>query len=141
MTNAYASKFDRYVCLGDTIEAQVDGYTFTATIEHDHDAHIDDDDIHNIDQTVTGCDDEQQERLLAARKAWQNNEWFFCRIVIGVSRNGIPLDDCAASLWGIEANHPESDNAYLTEVANDLIDDARHGAETARARVLSALTV
>tara|TARA_R110002020_G_scaffold470690_1_gene696767 strand:- start:1728 stop:1946 length:219 start_codon:yes stop_codon:yes gene_type:complete len=28
------------------------------------------------------------------------------------------------SLWGVEANYPGSDNAHLTDVANDLLPDA-----------------
>jgi hypothetical protein len=27
-------------------------------------------------------------------------------------------------LWGIEANYPDSDNSYLTEVANEMLPQA-----------------
>lgn len=40
------------------------------------------------------------------------------------------LVETAASLCGVEANYPGSDNSYLREVANDLLPDAL--AEAAR---------
>ena len=56
--------------------------------------------------------------------AWRKDEWFYCGIVLSVSLAGVELDANAASLWGIEANYPGSDNAYLTATANDLLGDA-----------------
>ena len=139
MENRYEKSFDQYVCEGDTISAGVGKFTITARIVRDTDSHIDDDDTHNIDQTVTGCNDDQQANLVAARKAWFNDEWFYCGVVLSVSLDDILLDDIAASLWGIEANYPCSDNSYLTEVANELLDDALTVAENERKRILKAL--
>lgn len=117
-------KFDRYVCIGDTITLERDGFTVVARIEHDPDSHIDDDDCHNVDQSVTGCDEMQQAKLLAAREAWFADEWCYCGIVLSVAKNGIVLDNCAVSLWRIECNYPGSDNSYLTAIANELLDEA-----------------
>lgn len=136
----FIQKFDRYVCEGDTIETEKDGYTITARIVHDPDHGIDDDDVHNPDQSVTGCDDAQQEALMSARQAWLGDEWFYCGIVLSVSRNGHLIDEHAASLWGIEANYPGSDNSYLTEVANELLAEALEYALQAREKILEALT-
>ena len=61
----FTQKFDDYVCIGDTLTCEVDGYTITAH---------------------------------------------------------------TASLWGIEANYPDSDNAYLSEVANELLPEALEAA-------------
>jgi hypothetical protein len=44
--------------------------------------------------------------------------------VLSVSLDGVNLAPHAASLWGIEANYPDTDNSYLTEVANDLMPEA-----------------
>ena len=85
-----------YVCAGDTITLEVEGFTLTARIECDHDSNIDDDDSHNIDQEVTGCDDDQQATLIAAREAWDNDEWFYCGVVVAVSKAGIELDTHAS---------------------------------------------
>ena len=128
-TNTNSPSFDQFVCVGDTIEIERDGFVFTATIEHDQDAQIDDDDCHNVDQSVTGCDDGQQERLLAARASWFADGWFYCCISVNASRKGIDLG-AVASLCSIEANYPGSDNAYLTEVALALVAE---GMGTARA--------
>ena len=136
----FTEKFDRYVCIGDTITCEAEGFTFTARIEHDPDYHIDDDDCYNTDQEVTGCNEAQQAKLLEARQAWFDDEWFYCGIVISVSRNGVELDDHAASLWGIECNYPGSDNSYLQTVANELLEEAIEDAKGQRARIIEKLS-
>lgn len=124
----FTEKFNRYVCDGDTITTHKNGLVFTARIERDGNYHIDDDDSYNPDQKATGCNARQQKRLLAARDAWFNDEWFYCGVVVSVeTENGTMLDKHAASLWGIEANYPtgkKNPNAYLTEVANELLAEA-----------------
>ncbi|WP_272991028.1 hypothetical protein [Hyphomonas adhaerens] len=45
------------------------------------------------------------------------------------------MDSTQASLWGVEANYPGSDNAYLTEVANDLLPEALDTARAVLARL------
>lgn len=58
-------------------------------------------------------------------KAWCNDEWRYCGIAVTVSRHGVELTGpYDHALWGIEANYPGSDNAYLSEVANELADEA-----------------
>jgi hypothetical protein len=135
----FTEKFDSYVCIGDTITCEVDGFTLVARIEHDETHRLDDDDCHNVDQDVTGCDEAQQKKLLEAREAYFSNDWFFCGVVISVSRNGVELDEHASSLWGIECNYPGSDNAYLSVVANELIDDAMDQARAALDTMRAAL--
>ncbi len=62
-------------------------------------------------------------------KAWCEDRWFYVGVVLEVSRNGIVLSD-STSLWGIEANYPGKDkNAYLTEVANELLPEALEDAQ------------
>ena len=122
--------FGEFVCVGDSIQTEVEGFLIVAEIFFADDAHIDDDDCHNTDQSITGCDDEQQEKLLEARGAWENNEWFYCGVVLHVYKNGIQLSEHAASLWRIEANYPNSDNSNLTEVANEMLPEALSHAKT-----------
>lgn len=65
------------------------------------------------------------ERDFKAMRAWCNDEWYYCGVVLSVAKNGYTLDEHAASLWGIELNYPGSENNdYLTEVANDLLGEA-----------------
>lgn len=120
----FTKEFGDYACDGATIECEKDGFEIVARIEMDSDYHIDNDDCHNVDQSVTGCTDEQFKRMMKARTAWLNDEWFCCGVVLSVSRKGIELDSYAASLWGIECSYPGSTNEYLTEVANELLDEA-----------------
>ena len=144
--NYFTDNFDRFAIPGEWIHTQVGEVTVVARLVRDEDYHIDDDDCHNPDQTVTGCNDEQFERLLSARAAWFNDEWYYGGIVLEVSIGGIPLDKHAASLWGIEVNYPGEDNEYLTEVANNLLPEAlsvatRKAAEVAIAHARHTLAV
>jgi len=136
----FADKFDSYVCVGDMIETEVDGYTVRAHVEHDSYTGIDETDCWNPDQSVTGCNDEQQAELLAARKAWRNDEWFFCGIVLSVYRGGVKLLDNANALWGIECNYPGSDNSYLATVANELLEEAMDAGRLARVEMIKAIS-
>lgn len=118
-TSMFTSQFNEFVCAGDTIMCSVDGFEITATVVHDDDASPED---LNAPGFWVG-DPTRGEREII--DAWKRDEWFYAGIVLSVSRNGVTLDDHAVSLWGVEANFPESDdNSHLTEVANDLLQDA-----------------
>ncbi|MBA3067824.1 MAG: hypothetical protein FP825_05000 [Hyphomonas sp.] len=67
---------------------------------------------------------EAQAMAEAAMEGWRKGGWFYCGIVLSVSLDGVDLANHAASLWGIEANYPNTDNSYLAEVANDLLPEA-----------------
>jgi len=108
MTGPFTEKFDNFTCEGDTITTEVDGFTLTAVIRHDPDAGPD-----SLD-----CYSEE------AIEAWEKDEWHFSGLVVSVSRNGVTLDEHAAALWGVERNFPGTDNSYLSEVANELADEA-----------------
>ena len=72
-------------------------------------------------------------------KAWERGEWSFVGIVLSVYVDGFRLDSHAASLWAIDCNFPGGDNAYLQEIANDLLPEALARAETIRASLLAKL--
>ena len=143
---AFIERFDSYVCEGDTITAQVDSYAITARVVRDdtpdapdqrQDGYwptLDPQDAGYIGAGKTDADLEAAKaQAKAVMDAWEADEWFYCGIVVCVSRAGITLDEHAASLWGIEANHPGSDNAYLTEVARELVPAALDTARLALA--------
>lgn len=142
----FKTDFGKFACEGDFIQCERDGWMVRARIVRDVDARIDDDDSHNIDQEVTGCDDDQQNWLLKCRRAWFDDQWFYCGIVLSVYRNGIAvIEDNAASLWRIECNYPQKDsskngNAYLREVANELFSESIEAAEKQRERIVAALS-
>ncbi len=142
MKNAFTTVFDKYACEGDTIKATIGKFNVTARI-------VRDDTIDRPDQRDDGfwpskdknaagyCPPEHFEASQAyaekVMKAWKNDAWFYCGIVLSVSKDvdiegrtqsEVVISDHAASLWGIECNYPDSDNSYLTEVANELLPEA-----------------
>jgi len=145
---ASSTKFDSYVCEGDTITAQMDGFTVTARVVRDDNPDAPDDrqdgfwpslrpqDAGYIGEGKTEADlaaaGRQSRRIM---QAWRDNEWFYCGIVLSVSRAGITMDNHAASLWSIEANYPDSDNTYLTEIASELLPEVIDVARSALAKL------
>ena len=117
----FTKKFDKYVINGEYITCVVGDTTYTATLSHDDNAHIDDDDVHSVDQSVTGCTDEDHATAMQARQAWYDNRWFYGTISLSAERDGWVKD--FGSIGGIEINYPNGDNDYLTEVANDLLSE------------------
>jgi hypothetical protein len=117
--------FDSFSCIGDVVEIEIGNVRFVAQIEHDNAAHIDDDDCHSTDQSVTGCNDEQFARLIECRNAWFNDEWFYCGISVTSYIGSTELE--AVSLWHIECNYPSSGdgnpNSHLDDVANELLPE------------------
>jgi hypothetical protein len=118
--------FDSYVCAGDTVQWSADGFDITARVEYDEDTKPTDFDCYSARQI----------------EAWRNDKWFFCGIVLSVSRNGVELSDHAASLWGIDCNFPsrrKNPNAYLSDVCAELQEEALETAKLESVRILAAL--
>jgi hypothetical protein len=107
MENKFAREFDKFVCVGDSISVDVGVARVVAHLEHDQDTLPSDFDCY--------------EPADVAR--WKNGDWIYVGVVLSVWVDDVCLDKHAASLWGIEANFG-GDNSYLTEVANELLDEA-----------------
>ena len=162
---SFTERFDSFVCPGDTITCEVDGFTVMAAIvlelrgsenapmerfpEQRPDApdqrqdgfwpslYINDPGfIGEADQKSVQWTDFPPERngfrerfakaqaeAEAVMEAWRKGDWFYCGIVLSVALEGITLVD-QTGIYGVEANYPGADNAYLTEVANDLLPEA-----------------
>ena len=149
----FTQKFDDYVCIGDSITYEVDCFTVTARISQDETPDAPDQrqdgfwpSLYPNDAGFIGSGTGFRDRFAKAQAkaervmaAWKNDEWYYCGVILSVAIDGLVLDDHAASLWGIEANYPDSDNAYLTEVANDLLSEALETAKAERARQCTIL--
>ena len=149
----FTQKFDDYVCIGDSITCTVDGYTVTARIAHDETPDAPDErqdgfwpSLYPDDAGFIGAGngwrdrfDTAQARAEKVMAAWKNDDWFYCGLILAVTIGDLELTDHAASLWGIEANYPDSDNAYLTEVANELLSEALEAAKAERVRQCAIL--
>ena len=126
-TKRIVPSFSPYVCVGDTVHWSLDGFDFVARIESDCDTRPDQSECYTPRQV----------------QAWNNNEWFYCGVVLSVYFNGVELSDHAASLWGIDCNFPsrrKNPNAYLSEVCEDLQGEALDVARSEVTRILSALS-
>lgn len=134
-------KFHAFVCVGDTVTTDTDGYTLTATIYRDDCGDRPDQRSDgfwpSLDPKAAGYIGPKSQRTLQRRMAtaqavmtaWKNDEWFYCGVVVTVEREGVPLvGRYQHALWGIEANYPGSDNSYLSEVADELADEALQAA-------------
>ena len=149
----FTEKFGSYVCLGDTITCEVDGFTVTARIAHDDTSDAPDQrqdgfwpSLYPNEAGFIGSGNGFRDRYAKAQAkaeavmaAWKNDEWFYSGVILSVAIDGLELTDHAASLWGIESNYPDSNNAYLTEVANELLPEALEAAKAERARQCAIL--
>jgi hypothetical protein len=144
MQNKFSKPFGdagHYVCVGDKIKTTLpDGSTAIAYIECDDSADRPDEMDSGFwpsnDKDAAGYVpakdfDKEQKRAEEVMRAWKNDEWFYCGVVLRIEREDGFVKDHAASLWGIDCNYPGSDNSYLLEVANDLLDEYLHEQETA----------
>lgn len=122
MENQFSSSFKSYACVGDTITAEIEGFTVVARLEFDEDARPQD---HGFDPD----DSDYGEENSCICASWERNEWEYVGVILSVSKAGIMLDKHAVSSWGIEANFPGSDNSLLTEVANELLPEALESAK------------
>ena len=134
----FTDNFDDFAISGESITCVLAGVTYTATIEHDGDSGIDDDDCHNPDQSVTGCDNEQHARLLECREAWFNDQWWFGYVTLSAETADGWSKDNLGSLSGIEVNYPDGNNNYLKEVANELLREyLAEGAASAEVQLVN----
>ena len=117
-------KFPSFAVVGDSINWGHEGFDLTATVIYDNSTHI------------AGFDCYSALKI----KQWNNNEWFFCGIVISVEKNDVLLSDHAASLWGIECNYNKKGNVYLSTVCAELQGEAIETAKKEEKRIIEALT-
>lgn len=104
----FTDQFDKYVCVGDSIRLVVsEKVSIVARLEFDQDTNVDDFDCYDAKDV----------------KRWKDQEWFFGGVVLSVKYEGHTVRDHVASLWGIDCNFGQ-DNAYLAEVANDLLAES-----------------
>jgi len=134
----FTERFSSFVCPGDVITCQTEGFTVSARI-------IPDDCPDPPDQRQDGFWPslykdapgfigpgnnfrarfaKAQAEAEAIMEGWRKGDWFYCGIILSVSLDGVELAPHAASLWGVEANYPDTDNSYLTEVAANLLPEA-----------------
>ena len=149
---SFSERFATFVCPGDTITCEAEGFTIMAQIVLDDCPDAPDQrqdgfwpSLYKDAPGFIGPGNGFRQRFAkvqaeadAVREGWRKGDWFYCGIVLSVALEGVTLDTQAASLWGVEANYPVSDNAYLTEVANELLPEALDAARAVLARLRAA---
>jgi hypothetical protein len=123
MTEKKFPQFPKFACLYDSITWTVEGFTLTATLEHDAETK----------PTDFECYSERD------IQRWKNDDWFYVGVVVSVYFDDVELSDHAASLWGIDCNFSKTSNAYLAEVAQELQAEALSTAKTEAAKILAVL--
>ena len=142
--------FDHYVCEGDTVTLDIDGFTLTATLyrDDDHGAPDERDDGFwpSLDPNNAGYIGNKSKSTLARHmafaeqvmQAWRDDEWFYGGVAVTVEREGVQLTGrYDHAVWGLECNYPERNkrrrpNDYLAEVASEFIEEAL---DAARAKI------
>jgi hypothetical protein len=114
-------KFDTYVCVGDSITIEKGAFTVRVHLEFDGDSRPSDCDCYSDDDV----------------QRWRDDEWFYGGLVASVWIDDVCIDDHAASLWSIDCNFGK-DNAYLDDVAADLIAEIDFDALAARLAAMAA---
>jgi hypothetical protein len=133
----FTKAFQNYVCEGDNISCEVEGFTLTATVYRDDCGDRPDERDcgfwPSLDPQSAGYIGPKSATTLrrhmakakATMEAWERDEWFYCGVAVTVEREGVELTPrYANALWGVECNYPGSDNSYLRDVANELASEA-----------------
>jgi hypothetical protein len=130
----FTKGFDKYVCEGDRITCEVDGFECTAIVFGDDCGDRPDErsdgfwpskDSNDAGYVLPEHFEREYHHALCVMEAWKNNEWFYGGVAVTVKKAGVRLTGrYDAALWGIECNYPDSDNSYLMEVANELLLEA-----------------
>lgn len=135
----FTTQFDNYVCINDSIDCVVGPLRVTARV-------VFDDQSTPMEYDAPGCcfdtsDSEYGEENQKTIDAWCNDEWFYCGIVLSVVLNDSDheLTDHAAALWGIECNYGDNGNAYLMDVANELLGEAIDNAKEEIERIRESI--
>jgi len=151
----FTERFPDFVCEGDSIACEVDGFEIVARIMRDDCPDAPDErqdgfwpSLYKDAPGFIGPGPnhrqrfaEAQARAEAVMEAWRKDEWFYCGIVLSVWLDDVRLADHAASLWGVEANYPGSDNAYLTEIARELLPEALNAGRGVARRLCARIDV
>lgn len=153
--NIFIQGFDRYVCMGDTITAEFEGFTFTATLYQDDDSKSPEERQDgfwpSLDPESAGYIGAKSQRTLERHMAhakhvmaeWEAGNWGYCGVAVTVSRDDIDLtDQYAHAVWGCDYNYPclskrqeKTRHAYLVEYANDLAWEALEDAKAKLAKL------
>ena len=134
------------------ITTEWNGFHFYATIHRDDDAGSPEDNIDgfwpSLDRTAPGWIGDNPAESYEVQKAeceavmarYRAGKMIYCGVAVYVCKGGHVLTGpYENALWGVDINWPHGDNAYLVDVANELLPEALAQARKAiEAKVASA---
>lgn len=122
----------------DTIECTIDGVTYTATIHRDDDAGKPEDNDEgfwpSLDRNTPGwigdnprkSYEQQMAECEAVMTMYRAGKMIYCGVAVTAEKGGFQLlDKYECAVWGCDVNWPHGDNAYLVEVANEQLEEAK----------------
>ena len=144
----FKSEFATFVCEGDKITCEVDGFDCVAELYRDDSGdapdELDDGFWPSLDPKSAGYIGAKSKRSLARHTAkaqaimdaWERDEWHYFGVVVVVYKSEVLLTSkYGNALWGIEVNYPGADNSYLRRVANELLGEALDEARATLAKL------
>lgn len=138
----FKKHFETYVCDGDSITCEVDGFTARATLYYDDDTTPPDKRQDgfwpSLDPKDAGYIGAKSKRTLARERArmqmimdaWLKDEWHYYGVAVTVWKDDVRLTgEFDHALWGIEGNWPAHNkklnpNSYFLDVANEYLPEA-----------------
>lgn len=102
----FTEKFDKFACVGDSIQCDVGDVTYYAVLHYDPETRPQDFDCYTEQEVAS----------------WKADEWFFGLIEIVAQRKGWRKRHLAY-MGGVDVNLGEN-NDYLTDLATDILPDA-----------------
>lgn len=137
--------FDRYACVGDTIETECGSIRLVATIRENSDygppdredegfwPSLDPKDAGYIGPKTPATLARHMKRAHAVMDAWRNDEWHYVGVTVQAFIGETPLTgEYDHACWGLEMNYPTTrkgnPNDYLRTVADDLAEDCHKAA-------------
>lgn len=135
---------------GASIHCEVNGITYTATIRRDEVSGAPEDNYEgfwpSLDRSAPGwigdtpakSFEQQHDECREVMARYRAGKMVYCGVVITARKGGVALlEEFAHALWGVDINWPSSDNAYLVQVANELLDSAKIAAEESLTRAIA----
>lgn len=136
----FTQNFRNYVCEGDSISCEVDGFTCVATLYRDDDNSAPDKRQDGFWPSLDPKDDgwigpkskrtlgRHMARAKAFYKQWEGGELCYCGVVVTIEREDVQLvRRYDHALWGVDCNYDlgrKTINSYLRDVANELLPEA-----------------
>ncbi len=148
----FTKQFSSYICEGDSITCEIDGFTCTARIYQDDDnsapdkrqdgfwPSLDPNNDGYIGKKSKSALRRHMNRAKEFYARWELGEMVYCGVCVTIERHDVQLTGkYDHALWGVDCNYPtKTPNAYLRDVANELLPEALEAARAKLSKLCAA---